>query len=207
MFRKINVPIIFEPYCVEVVNDLTEEDFRYFDKDGFELNVAEQKFYKAMKFPIHHPILNHTCWQEPWYEVEDPSSNLFLDHSMILHRCAYRDDARDQIEELTNTYPQAQFLLQMQPKWGYDFDLNAIRDNGELFEVLHVEIDDRNYGRFVEAKNKFEEIVEITDWNDVANQIWNNRQEWQCLSGFDQNDWKANYILGWKKSEFLQKAY
>jgi hypothetical protein len=44
------------------------------------------------------------------------------------------------------------------------------------------------------------------DWNDAASQIWQHRDKWQHLKGYDQNHWKAKYLLGWDYAELLEKA-
>jgi hypothetical protein len=58
------------PICSSSVDNLTADDFLYYDKDGFELNLAEQKYYSAMNHPINHPILKnkdliHVCVEGP----------------------------------------------------------------------------------------------------------------------------------------------
>ena len=192
--------------CLKTVDNLEKSDFQYFDKDGFELNIAEQKFYSAMDHPIHHPILNHVCWQVPWVTMDDNEHGLFLDHAMALVRCSYSGDAREQLKSLKPSIAQVQQLLQIKPKWGYDFDLNAISDDGTVYEVLHIEYDSRDFDVFSESQTNFEQYVKRADWVSIAKHIWNLRSEWQHLKGFDQNHWKANYILGWKQSEYLEKV-
>jgi hypothetical protein len=137
MFQVHDSSIDSNIFCSKSVNDLKKEDFQYFDKDGFELNIAERKFYSAMNYPIHYPILNHCCWQEPWYSMNENDHGLFLDHSMILARCGYNGTAFEQLQSIKKEIPQVQQLIQIKPKWGYDFDLNAISDDGTVFEVLH----------------------------------------------------------------------
>lgn len=206
MFQVYDSNINSNIFCFKSVNDLTKEDFQYFDKDGFELNIAEQKFYSAMNFPIHYPILNHCCWQVPWYTMEENEHGLFLDHSMTLARCGYNGHARDQLESIKKDIPQAQQLLQIKPKWGYDFDLNAISDDGTVFEVLHIEYDSRDYDQFAQSQLMFEQFVKRTDWVSAAKTVWKKRDEWEHLKGFEQNHWKANYLLGWKQAEYLEKV-
>ena len=196
--------LISNPTCLKAVENLSKEDFQYFDKDGFELNQAERKFYSAMNYPINYPILNHTCWQEPWFELEDDT--LFLDHSLILHRCSYSGYALEQINKISKELPQARMLLQARQKWGYDFDLNAVAPTGEVFEVLHIEYDNLNYNAFHDRLICIEYTIRHTDWKDAAQRIWNKRDEWKHLKGFNQNHWKANFLIGWSKSETLEKA-
>jgi hypothetical protein len=52
----------------------------------------------------------------------------------------------------------------------------------------------------------FDYIVRHTNWITVAAMVWERRAEWQHLKGFEQNHWRAQKILGWDKSEYLEKA-
>lgn len=194
------------PVCTKAVNDLTANDFRYYDKDGFELNQAEQKFYSAMNLPINDPILNHHCWQEPWFELEKDDLGLILDHCMFLCRCNYEKDAAEQLNELKQKIPLADYLLRTRKKWGFDFALDAVTEDGTAYEVLHVEYDNYDYEHFKNRMINFEWSVRHIDWQDAAKQIWQQRDQWQHLKGFDQNHWKAEYLLGWNKSEYTEKT-
>lgn len=193
------------PICTKVV-DLEAQDFLYYDKDGFELNQAEQKFYSAMNYPTHYPILNHTCWQEPWFELERTDLGLILDHSIFLCRASYGGDAQTQLEQLKSTVPLADYLLRTRMKWGFDFALDAVADDGTVFEVLHIEFDSHDYEHFKSRMICVEYTIRHTDWQDAAKRVWAERDKWQQLKGFSQNDWKAEYLLGWNKSEYTEKT-
>lgn len=205
MFRRHQIYLMSNPVCTKEA-DVIPTDFLYYDKDGFELNLAEQQFYSAMKYPIEHPILNHRCWQEPWFSLETNTTNLILDHSIFLCRCAYGGDAQAQLEELKPTTPLADYLLRTKMKWGFDFALDAIADDGTVFEVLHVEFDSNDYEHFKNRMIMMEYTIRHTDWTDAAKRVWAERDSWQCLRGFRQNDWKAEYLLGWNKCEYTEKA-
>lgn len=205
MFKRCDVTVISNPVCLNTVDALDIEEFQYYDKDGFELSQAEQKFYRSMGYPIDYPILNHVCWQEPWFELETNMLGLILDHSMFLCRCNYDGAALQQLEQLKSTIPTANYLIKTKPKWGYDFSLDAIRDR-EIFEVLHIEFDHRNFDQFCKHMSIFEQFVYNTDWGDAADKIWKYRDKWQYLTGFDQNHWKSEFLLGWTKSEYTEKS-
>jgi hypothetical protein len=205
MFRRHEVTLLSNPSCEYSVDNLSTPDFQYYDKDGFELNLAEQKFYSAMNFPINNPILNHHCWQQPWFELERSDLDLILDHSMFLCRCNYEREAAEQLKKLKDTIPFADYLLRTKRKWGYDFALDAVRD-GTTFEVIHVEYDCNDFDRFRNHMLNFEWTVRHTDWQDCADRIWQQRDKWQHLQGFDQNHWKAEYLLGWSKAEYTEKT-
>jgi hypothetical protein len=206
MFKRHDAHLRSDVVCLKAVDDLVPEDFQYYDKDGFELNIAEQKYYRAAGHPIHHPVLNHTCYQEPWFELERDDLGLILDHSLILHRCNYNGAALDQLRKLQSTIPAAQHLIATIQKWGFDFDLDAVSADGTVYEVLHVEYDGRNYQTFKERMISFEYTVRHTDWQDAARRVWDQRSQWQGLVGFEQNHWKANFLLGWKKAEYTEKT-
>ncbi len=206
MFRRFDVSLMSNPSCTKSVESLDLSDFQYYDKDGFELNLAEQKFYSAMNYPINNPILNHHCWQELWFELEKSNSNLILDHSMFLCRCNYERDAAEQLKEIKQQFPLADYLLNTKRKWGFDFALDAVSDDGTVYEVLHVEYDHCDYEYFKNRMIEFEWTVRHTDWQDAAQRVWNQRDQWQTLKGFDQNHWKSKYLLGWSKAEYTEKS-
>ena len=205
MFRRLDITLMSNPICSKTI-DVEETDFLYYDKDGFELNKAEQKFYRANQFPVID-CLNHLCWQEPWFELEHDRKKLILDHSMFLCRASYEGSARDQLLDLKSTIPTADLLLRTRQKWGFDFALDAVADDGTVYEVVHVEFDSYNYDSFKTRMMLFEWAVRHTDWSDAADRIWDHRDKWQNLKGFDQNHWKAKFLLGWHRSEYTEKSF
>jgi len=206
MFRRHQVTLMSNPSCSNPVVDLNSEDFRYYDKDGFELNLAEQKFYAAMCLPINYPCLNHTCWQEPWFELESSNFNIILDHAVFLCRCSYEGEAEEQLKELKRSVPTADYLLRTRRKWGFDFALDAVSESRTVYEVLHVEYDNYDYEEFKNRMICFEYMIRHTDWRDAAKRIWEQKDQWQNLQGFDQNNWKAQYLIGWNKAEYTEKT-
>ena len=205
MFTRINVPLVQDPKCTQALTFTpNKQDFRYYDKDGFELCQAELKYYELEGHPVDQPILNHRLWQEEWLTIDHPS--LHLDHAMILHRCSYEDEAQEQLFKLKRTIPQADLLLRTKQQWGYDFDLDAIGPNGEIFEVLHIEMDFNDFNNFEAKLYDFEDRLDQIDWEHAAERIWSMKDQWQHLKGFSQNDWKAKYLLGQEKSEYTEKA-
>lgn len=206
MFKRFDVSPISNPVCKFPVNNLSVADFQYYDKDGFELNQAEQKYYTESKRPINQPILNHCCWQEQWFALENNVKGLILDHSMVLHRCSYTDAAAIQLKELQKTIPNASLLLNTPQKWGFDFALDAVAEDGTVFEVLHVEYDNYNFEKFCQQLQHFDFTVRHTDWLDAAKKIQQHKNEWANLKSFAQNDWKARFLIGWKKAEYTEKS-
>lgn len=205
MFSRQDITLISNPVCTRSV-DLETRDFQYYDKDGFELNQAEQKFYAAMDYPINDPILNHRCWQQPWFRLERDDLGLILDHAIFLCRCGYNGEALQQLKQLKSTVPTADYLMRTRAKWGFDFALDAVTPNGTVFEVLHIEFDSTDYDYFKNRMFAIEYAIRHTDWQSAADRVWSQRDQWESLKGFAQNDWKAHYLLGWTKCEYTEKA-
>jgi len=206
MFKRFDVSIVSNPTCKEPIYNIVPENFCYYDKDGFELNQAEQRYYEMMKHPINTPLLNHTCWQETWFELENNNTNLKLDHSMILHRCNYTDHAAYQLSKIKSNIPEASWLLNTKQKWGFDFALDAVDTNGNMYEVLHIEYDSYDYDKFNTQMLVFDYKIRHTDWHDASKQILLHEDEWKNLNGFEQNNWKAQFLVGWKKAEYTEKS-
>lgn len=192
-----------ELFCDRICLDLRRQDFFFYDKDGFELNLAEQKYYSIMGFKLEH-CLNHRAFQHTWYTSSDPK--LIVDHSLLLYRCGYRGDAIKQLTVLKESVPQASLLLKTRPKWGFDFALDSIDSTGNIFEVLHIEYDTNIFSEFVDRLNIIQERIDCIDWLDAADDIQHHRPQWEILRGFAQNDWKARHLLNWSRAEFTEKA-
>ena len=84
--------------------------------------------------------------------------------------------------------------------------MDYVREDGEMFEVLHIECDFNDFNEFRDKLYEFEYRINRMDFEDSARRIWRARDEWRHLKGFTQNDWKAKYLLGWDKSEYTEKA-
>lgn len=205
--RVFSTSILGNPICEKPVDNLELSDFDYYDKDGFELNKAEQKFYLANKYPIDYDCLNHRCYQEPWFELDSQGKEqgLLLDHALILHRCEYAGEAARQLTSWSKQTPKAHYLLNCRPKWGYDLALDYY-DGRSLVEVIHIEVDCSEYKKFTDKLVHIEYFIKHADWISIAKSVLANKDKWQHLKGFEQNHWKANYVLGWDKAEYTEKV-
>ena len=194
--------------CVDAYDgELTYDDFQYFDKDGFELNRAEEKLYRANELSVDTGYLHKVAYMANWIDLEEAEEpRFFMDHSFTCFRANYRGEAQKQIEEIAKWHPPARWLLQIRPKWGFDMDLNAVSNSGEIFELLHFEYDSYYYTDFVTQKKRVEDKLISIDWNAAADEVWDRRSEWEMWPGFKQNDWKTNLLMGWELSESTEKA-
>jgi hypothetical protein len=188
------------------INDasFTEENIRYYDKDGFELCHLEKAYYRIHGYPFE-PQLHHTnVWQQSWFTQSPSTHGLIVDHSMILHRCDFTQHAREQLIRHCDRLPRLHFMLRTRRKWGLDLALDWADEQGAL-EVIHIEMDSYDYNETMQDKQRLEEFVSNTDWHDAAQRIRATRDQWESLTGFAQNDWKARYF-GFVRAERTQKS-
>ena len=147
--------------------------------------------------------LNHEADQNPWFICDD--EKFIIDHSLLLQRWEFVDEARDQIFKFSSEFPQLNKYLRLKAKWGFDFALEYI-DGYDVLEVMHIESDFRNFYQALEARSKAEEKILNTDWHDFVNRLKNKKNDWVYLPAMQQNDWKASY-WGLKKAEITYKAF
>lgn len=196
--------ILKDPVCTKPNYNISDsEDFRYYDKDGFELNRAEIGFYESSGHILNN-CLNHYCFQQDWMDIKHNS--LYLDHCLILHRCRYDLEAHAQLYNLRQRIPAASSIMNTRAKWGFDFALDAVDSNSDLYEVLHIECDYTSYDRFLQELDRTQKRILEIDWLDAAQRVLAARDQWTSLKGFEQNHWKAKFLLGWGKSEYTEKT-
>jgi len=207
MLKLLKPTIIMYPSCTIKVpsESLNNSKCLFYDKDGFELTDLEKEYYSFNGYSNYlKNYLNHVCFQEQWFELE-PNSNFILDHSLILHRCSFKGEAREQLIHNLKQLPKLSYLLQCPSKWGLDFSLDYVSEEGELVEVLHIEYDTKLYDEFITYKLYFESFVLNTDWDNFTKFLFNKKDEWINLVGFEQNNWKARQ-LGFKQAETTHKS-
>ena len=202
MFNIVTPAYTKDITCTKT-SDLEVGDFRWYDKDGFELCPAEKKLYTEMDFPLTE-CLYHLCWQDTWLTTDHP--NFLIDHAMLLHRCDFDSAAKEQIQSFTSKNPIAQLLLRSKKKWGFDFALDYIDDNQTIWEVVHIEWDSYNFNEVVDMTDSILEKILSSDWEDISSYIIKNKDEWSNLEGYRQNDWKAQQIFGWSLCERTLKS-
>ena len=196
----------FESYLglkKRVSNDVINEQYiKYFDNDGFELSFLEQEYYRENGIKLDY-TLNHATDQKDWIVGGD--EHFKMDHSLILQRWEFVDEAKKQLEYKRKEYPQLNKFLNLVPKWGLDFALEYYNENSYI-EVLHIENDYRTYDEAMLAKGILEEKILNTDWIDFTKSLIRKKSEWENLPGMQQNDWKA-VQWGLSKAEVTQKAF
>lgn len=187
---------ITKPLNDQVVLDTT---MKYFDKDGFEINLLEQEYYKNNNVDISQEHLFHIANHVDWIvDIESSTFGCVVDHSMISTRWQFEGAAKEQLIRLSYQKPELNKLLAIRPKWGIDFSLDYVYPGG-CMELFHIEADYWTFDEAQEGKWKAEQLILNTDWQDQAETVLKKKDQWIDLNADDQADWKAQYF-GWDRA-------
>ena len=170
--------------------------FEYFDKDGFDLTEFEALCYEMNGFPVERKA-NRIASQSRWI-TSVPCYNVEIHHSYQCVRFGFAGDLADQIDELAFQYdmPNLLRLLDIKPKLGLDVNLEYRFGDRYVIDLFHYE-EDFSLGDTLSIErraNEIESLINTTDWDDIAYQLIDKREEWQHLTGDDENDYKARLV-------------
>ena len=194
--RISNTALHKEPYFLDATEDIaTLKDSScvdLFDQNGYHLTKAEQAFLARNgyeKIARRH----EDCLRQDWIKW-DKKEGAHINHSDIFERKGFADQALEQLITIAEEYnPMLYKLIKMKPKWGIDISIDYVSKDA-VFEVFHYEWDSFNYEELVEKKYEIENLVLKLDWDTVALELWNVKEEWINLDFFDQTKWRTDYF-------------
>ena len=169
-----------DPNCVDL-----------FDQNGYHLTKAEQAYLVRNGYdPIERR--HEDCLRYDWF-TWDKRSGAHINHSDLFERKGFSGEALEQLKEYAETNPMLYKLIKMKPKWGIDISIDYVSEDA-VFEVFHYEWDSFVYEDVAEKKLEIEKFILSKDWDDVANTLWNIRDEWYHLDFFEQTKWRTDYF-------------
>ena len=162
-----------------------------FDQNGYHLTKAEQAFlsYNGFK-PIERR--HEDCLRYDWL-TWDKRDGAHINHSDLFERKGFKGDAKEQLLLHAKENPMLYKLVKMKPKWGIDISIDYVSEDA-VFEVFHYEWDSFEYDAVIEKKLEIEKFVLNLDWDEVAKDLWNKKDEWFDLDFFDQTQWRTDYF-------------
>lgn len=187
--NQINIPNKLEFNSKIEDNIFLDLSLKYLS-DGYELTELEKYVYQKHNLFIDEEFLNHVTCCENWFTLE--SSKVHCDHSSILYRYSLQKYF-NQIDKLKNQKKELVRFYDIKSKYGLDFYFQYLGDT-DCCDIIHIENDYFTYDEFIEAKQKIQEFILKTDWEDLGLNILNKKNEWAHLYKNDQFDWKARYF-------------
>ena len=175
---------------INVLKDRNSVDL--FHENGYHLTKAEQAFLVRNGYePVERR--HEDCMRYDWI-LWDKKDKAHINHSDIFERKGFSDQALDQLHAVAeSSNPMLYKLIKMKPKWGIDISIDYVSPDA-VFEVFHYEWDAFEYDAVMEKKEEIEQFVIHKDWDDIAQVLWNRRNEWYYLDFFEQTQWRTDFF-------------
>lgn len=174
-----------------LISEIGADWVNIFDQNGYILTKLEQHYYNTCS--EHRGSWEHS-YQKPWFSQCEKWEGAVLNHALLFQRKGFKDKAYNQLAHFAGFMPILWKVAKIRPKWGLDFSIDWTDSYGNVFEILHWEWDDFEYERVLERKTKYENKFLSLDWNDIALQMLNKKDQWYNLDFFGQSAWKCDYL-------------
>jgi len=172
-----------------------------FDQNGFDLTDLEIMYAKKMDFTITKVRHTHYVLKDNWFTSDQTDRGCHINHAVIFERKGFSGAAKEQMIELADKCPLIHKVLQIKPKWGLDFSVDYADAKGNVFEVLHWEWDTFNFDEIQQKKKQMDVFLLGQDWDKMAKQLLERKEEWYKLGFFEQSDYKTKFF-GIEKERF-----
>ena len=184
----------------------TGKELDLYDQNGYDLTEIERLYATANGCNVQdHRETKHTI-KRNWFEQEYRTTGAVFNHSLLFERKGYAGEARVQLKKWAKDCNLFYKLLAIRPKWGLDFSMDYVDEQGNVLEVLHWEYDGFNYEEILEKKLKNEPKLLNMDWDDAGKQVLARKEEWYNLDFFAQSAWKCDYF-GIERERFKMVAW
>jgi len=201
LFSKKEYTLVDYPYLSEPIKDTRVFERLYypefFDRIGYELTYIESLYHKANGIDtlvlVPGSTTDASANIQDWIDQKQIHSNIFLDHAHIIVRYAYIGKAYNQIKKYAKQYPRLQKLLNIKPKFGYDFCIDYI-NHEKVFEICHIEHDFSNWKTFKRNFDWAENFILTTNWEEKANYLESTYNDWYTNDEYAQAQFKAKYF-------------
>ena len=172
-----------------------------FDQNGFDLTDLEILYAKKMDLDIKKVRHTHFVLKDEWFTAEPTDRGCHINHAVIFERKGFSGAAKEQMIGLADKCPLIHKVLQIKPKWGLDFSVDYADAQGNVFEVLHWEWDTFDFEEIQQKKKQMDIFLLSQDWDKMAKQLLERKEEWYKLGFFEQSDYKTKFF-GIEKERF-----
>jgi len=172
----------------------TGKEIDLYDQNGYDLTLLERMYAEANNVKVQDHRANKHTIKCNWFEQEYKTTGALFNHSLLLERKGYSGEAREQLTKWAKDINLFYKLLAIRPKWGLDFSMDYVDDEGNVIEVLHWEYDGFEYNEIQDIKLKNEQRLLKIDWDNAGKLILAQKDKWYNLDFFGQSAWKCDYF-------------
>lgn len=170
------------------------EDFCLFDQTGYDLTPIERMYAYANETELGKFGEFRNSIKKDWFSQAEKYEGAVLNHSHLFERKAFAGEALEQLQSWSKRMPLCNKLIACRAKWGLDFSMDYVDQEGNAFEVLHWEYDCFEYDEAQVRKLQVQAKIATTDWDDAAKSILRQKDQWYHLEYFPQSEWKCKYF-------------
>jgi hypothetical protein len=172
----------------------TAEDVALFDQNGYDLTDLEKHYaYSNWTKPKKHRE-HRVALKQPWFTQEYTAEGAVLNHSYLFERKGYTGLALKELQHWAKSLPLIYKVIALRPKWGLDFSMDYVDQQGNAFEVLHWEWDSFDYAEIEAVRKTIEPVLAAINWQDAGHRILLQKESWHHLDFFAQSEWKCKYF-------------
>lgn len=166
-----------------------------FDQNGYDLCDLEIAYSKQHSdWSSVHRNYTHIALKKPWFSQAAKTEGSVLNHALIFERKGYSGAALEQLTSWAQEMPLLWKVARIRPKWGIDFSIDWADRAGNVFEIFHYEYDSFDYDEIVAVKEKVENVIVSTDWDQAARDLLARKSQWHSLDFFAQSAYKCQYF-------------
>lgn len=164
-----------------------------FDQNGYRLTKLEQLYSEAnnQSVSIHG---SDKALRKLWISQELKAEGAHINHAFLFERKGYGGEALEQLEFYAKENKLLNKLIKYRGKWGVDFSLDYVDEQGNAMELLHFEYDSYDLDHIIEVKTIVEETVNNIDWDSSINHMLEKKHEWIDLDFFKQSKYKTDFF-------------
>lgn len=171
----------------------SSEMVELFDQNGYRLTKLEQA-YSTVNEQLYVIHRDEKSIRKPWMVYEDRTTGPHLNHSFLFERKGYSGEALKQLKEFAKDNNLVHKLINYKGKWGIDFSMDYVDEEGNAMELIHFEYDSYNLSEVQDIKKRVEKTLSDVDWDWAAKIILEKKHEWIDLEFFEQSKWKTDFF-------------
>lgn len=194
---KIHTPAFnYSPYMTRRVglhNYYQPSQLSIFDQNGYSLTELEYKHALVNSLKLDQHQKNIWSVRKPWMESSAVYGAHF-NHCCVFERWGFAGEALECLHRAVEDNPLLWKLIKLKPKWGIDVSIDWVDNQGNVFEVYHMEWDSFDLCEVIDMAERTERLVMMSDWDDIAKRMWSHKDEWKTLDYNEASDWKCNFI-------------